>query len=192
MQLERATGVEQAKYLVILSAAFALAIDGWPNASTAQTIPTPTPAGQARYVIGKPYQFDGVWYRPAVDYGYDEAGVASVYPSSSTGLVTTSGEPYDENAIAAAHKTLPLPSVARVTNLDNGKSIELRINDRGPFVDNQIIDLTPGAARLLGMANQATAHVRVQIKAAESQALAAALGAGAGAGTVTPAPSPVV
>jgi rare lipoprotein A len=190
MQPERATGVEQAKYLVILSAALALAIDGWPNASTAQTIPTPTPAGQARYVIGKPYQFDGVWYRPAVDYGYDETGVASVYPSSRAGLVTTSGEPYDENAIAAAHKTLPLPSVASVTNLDNGKSIELRINDRGPFVNDRIIELTPAAARLLGISDQATARVRVQIVAAKSKALAAALGGGPGAGIVSPALTP--
>jgi rare lipoprotein A len=169
----------------------ALAIASGTISSTAQTKTAPSPAGQTRYVIGKPYQFDGIWYRPAVDYGYDQTGTAAIYPSRRAGLSTTSGEPYDENAITAAHKTLPLPSVARVTNLDNGKSIELRINDRGPFVDSQIIDLSPGAARLLGISNQAAAHVRVQILAPESEALAASLGAG-GSGSLAAAPVPVV
>ena len=135
--------MERANHLAILSAAVALAIGGGSNLSTAQTKPAPALTGQTHYFIGKPYQFDGVWYRPAVDYGYDETGVAAIYPPGRAGLGTTSGEPYDENAIAAAHKTLPLPSVARVTNLDNGKSIELSINDRGPFVDNQIIEPRP-------------------------------------------------
>ena len=185
--------MERAKRLAILSAALALAFAGGANPSTAQTKPA---VGQAHYVIGKPYQFDGVWYQPAVDYGYDVSGVASIYPERAPGIGTTSGEPYDASAVAAAHKTLPLPSLALVTNLDNGKSIKVRINDRGPFVDDRIIELTPAAAILLGMPQQSAAHVRVQIMAHESQALAAALspstGGSAGGSTVTPAPAPAV
>jgi rare lipoprotein A len=195
MQQERRADVGGAKRLAIASAVFVLAMASGLNLSTAQTKPAPSPAGQTRYVIGKPYQFDGVWYRPAADDGYDQTGVASIYPARPAGLATTSGEVYDQNAITAAHKTLPLPSMARVTNLANGKSIALRINDRGPFVDNEIIELSPAAAVLLGISNQATARVRVQIMAAESAALATSLGGDAVAhsgGAVTPAPAPVV
>src|ERR1700692_3024966 len=123
MQQERRADVGGAKRLAIASAVFALATAGGSNLSTAQTNPAPLPTGQTRYVIGKPYQFDGVWYRPAVDDGYDQTGVGAVYPARRAGLATTSGEVYDQNAITAAHKTLPLPSMARVTNLENGKSI---------------------------------------------------------------------
>src|SRR6266481_5650738 len=195
MQQERRADVGGARRLAIAGAVFALAMAGGLNISTAQTKLAPSPTGQTRYVIGKPYQFDGVWYRPAVDDGYDQTGVASIYPARWAGLATTSGEVYDQNAITAAHKTLPLPSMARVTNLENGRSIVLRINDRGPFVDTQIIELSPAAAELLGIPNQATARVRVQIMAAESAALAASLGGdavGRSGGTVPPAPAPVV
>ena len=195
MQQERRADVGGARRLAIAGAVFALAMAGGLNISTAQTKLAPSPTGQTRYVIGKPYQFDGVWYRPAVDDGYDQTGVASIYPARWAGLATTSGEVYDQNAITAAHKTLPLPSMARVTNLENGRSIVLRINDRGPFVDTQIIELSPAAAELLGIPSQATARVRVQIMAAESAALAASLGGdavGRSGGTVPPAPAPVV
>jgi rare lipoprotein A len=195
MQQERRADVGGARRLAIAGAVFALAMAGGLNISTAQTKLAPSPTGQTRYVIGKPYQFDGVWYRPAVDDGYDQTGVASIYPARWAGLATTSGEVYDQNAITAAHKTLPLPSMARVTNLENGRSIVLRINDRGPFVDTQIIELSPAAAELLGIPNQATARVRVQIMAAESAALAASLGGdavGRSGATVPPAPAPVV
>jgi rare lipoprotein A len=179
--------VKGAKRLAILGAAVALAMGHGP--AQAQSKP--------HYVIGKPYQFDGVWYEPAVDYGYNQTGTAAVYPTGRSGLSTTSGEPYDENAIAGAHKTLPLPCLVRVTNLGNGKSITLRLNDRGPFVDDRIIELTPAAADALGMAKQTPAQVRVQVMAKESQALAASLGAGNDLGptptaSITPAPTPVV
>ena len=150
--------------------------------------------GKAHYVIGKPYQFDGVWYQPAVDDGYNQTGLANVYPSGRNGLGTTSGEAYDENALAGAHKTLPLPCFVRVTNLANGKAITLRLNDRGPFVDDRIIELTPAAARALNIAG--LAQVRVEIMAKESQALAAALGGNdqgpQPAASITPVPTPVV
>ena len=176
-----------AQRLAIIGAAIALAIGHGP--AQAQ--------GKPHYVIGKPYQFDGVWYEPAVDYSYDRTGIAVVYPPGRSALGTTSGEPYDENAIAGAHKTLPLPCLVRVTNLANGKSITLRLNDRGPFVDNQIVELTPAAAEALGIAKQIPAQVRIQVMAKESQALAASLGAGNDLGptpanSITPAPTPVV
>src|SRR5689334_8663953 len=154
-------------------------------------LPAPSQAqSNAHYVLGKPYQFDGVWYQPAVDYGYDQTGTASIYEPARGGLSTTSGEPYDENAIAGAHKTLPLPCMVRITNLENGKSIALRLNDRGPFVDDRIVELTPAAARALGVTNQTSLQVRVQIMAKESRALADALQPAGGG--VTPAPVPVV
>ena len=150
--------------------------------------------GKAHYVIGKPYQCDGVWYQPAVDDSYNQTGLANVYPSGRNGLSTTSGEAYDENAIAGAHKTLPLPCFVRVTNLANGKAITLRLNDRGPFVDDRIIELTPAAARALNIAG--LAQVRVEIMAKESQALAAALGGNdqgpQPAASIAPVPTPVV
>ncbi len=133
---------------------------------------------QPGYKVGKPYQVDGVWYYPAVNYDYDETGVASWYGPGFVGHSTASGESYDQNALTAAHKTLPLPTLVRVTNLENGRQIQLRINDRGPFVNNRIIDLSRRAAQLLGMEQQGTAKVRVQVMAEESRALALAAGAG--------------
>ena len=169
--------------LAVFGAAIAAAM--MPAHSPAQT--------KAHYVLGKPYQFDGVWYEPAVDYGYDQTGIAAIYPPDRAGLSTTSGEPYDGNAITGAHKTLPLPCVVRVTNLENGKSIKVRLNDRGPFVDNRLVELTPAAAKALGVTNQTGVQVRVQIMAKESQALADTLQpAGGAVAGATPAPAPVV
>jgi len=94
--------------------------------------------------------------------GYHERGVASWYGREFHGRSTASGEPYDMNALTAAHKTLPLPSYARVTNLRNGRSIVVRINDRGPFVRNRIIDLSYGAAQALDIANEGTGIVDIE------------------------------
>ncbi len=134
--------------------------------------------GQPGYKVGQPYQVEGVWYYPAVNYDYDETGVASWYGPGFSGHATASGETYDENALTAAHKTLPLPTLVRVTNLENGRQIQIRINDRGPFVNNRIIDLSRRGAQLLGMEQQGTAKVRVQVMADESRQLALAAGAG--------------
>jgi rare lipoprotein A len=142
---------------------------------------------QPGYKIGKPYQVGGVWYYPAVNYDYDETGVASWYGPGFVGHPTASGETYDQNAMTAAHKTLPLPTLVRVTNLENGRQIQLRINDRGPFVNDRIIDLSRRAAQLLGVEQQGTAKVRVQVMAEESRALA--LSAGAGEEAQGPQPS---
>lgn len=127
------------------------------------------------YKVGDPYQIGGVWYYPAEDYAYDETGVASWYGEQFHAKLTANGERFDMNDITAAHRTLPLPSFVRVTNLDNGRSLIVRVNDRGPFAHGRILDLSRRSAQLLGMERQGTARVRVQILAEESRQLAAAI-----------------
>lgn len=127
----------------------------------------------APYKIGKPYQVNGVWYYPKADYKYSETGIASWYGPGFHGKRTANGEVYDENGLTAAHKTLPMPSMVRVTNLENGRSIQVRVNDRGPFEAGRVIDMTRRGAQLLGFIQQGTARVRVDIMPEESQQLAA-------------------
>lgn len=119
--------------------------------------------------LGKPYQIDGRVYSPTYNPAYDETGVASWYGPGFNGGRTASGEHYDQEDITAAHKTLPLPSIVRVTNLDNGRVAIVRINDRGPFVGDRLIDLSHGAAMKLGIIKHGTAHVRVQFLDAETR-----------------------
>ncbi len=126
------------------------------------------------YKLGRPYQIGKAWYYPKADYDYDETGIASWYGPGFHGKPTANGEAFDQNALTAAHRTLPMPSMVRVTNLDNGRSIKVRINDRGPFKNGRIIDLSRRAADLLGFRRQGTAKVRVEIVGDESRALAAA------------------
>ena len=123
------------------------------------------------YKIGKPYQIRGHWYYPAEDLDYSETGIASWYGEDFNGLRTANGERYDMSALTAAHRTLPMPSAVRVTNLENGRSIILRINDRGPFASGRIIDVSRHAASLLGFQRQGTAKVRVDILSDESRNL---------------------
>ncbi len=135
---------------------------------------------QGVYKVGEPYQISGVWYYPAEDYGYSETGIASYYGGESQGVnfhgrSTANGEVYDMNALTAAHQTLPMPSLVRVTNLENGRSVVLRVNDRGPFVRGRIIDVSRRSAQLLGFEGQGTARVRVETMAEESRALKTAL-----------------
>ncbi|MSO85863.1 MAG: septal ring lytic transglycosylase RlpA family protein [Rhodospirillales bacterium] len=129
------------------------------------------PAGGV-YKVGEPYQINGVWYTPVEDYRYDETGIASWYGADFHGKATANGETYDMNEVTAAHKTLPMPSLARVTNLENGRSLIVRVNDRGPFVAGRIVDLSRRSAQLLGLEGQGTGKVRVQILPKESLALA--------------------
>jgi len=124
-----------------------------------------------------------------VDYSYDETGIASWYGPDFNGKPTASGEIYDQNGLTAAHKSLPLPTIVQVTNLENGRSLKLRINDRGPFVNGRIIDVSRRAAQLLGFHQNGTAKVRVQVLADESMALAAALTGGSGVPADQPQPA---
>ncbi len=143
--------------------------------SAADDAPPPSSTEGGVYKIGKPYQVAGVWYYPREDYDYDESGIASWYGPDFHGKLTANGEMFDQNTVTAAHKTLPLPSIVRVTNLENGRSLIVRVNDRGPFVNGRIIDLSRRSAQLLGMENRGTARVRVQVMADESRALASSL-----------------
>ncbi len=134
---------------------------------------TAEPTGEGYYKIGNPYQIDDIWYYPAEDYEYDETGIASWYGAKFHGRATANGETYDMNALTAAHRTLPMPSYVRVTNLDNGRSLVLKVNDRGPFAKGRIIDISRRGSQLLGFQQQGTARVRVQILADRSRAVAA-------------------
>lgn len=122
----------------------------------------PVPKGGGRYQVGKPYQIAGKWYYPKEDAAYDRTGVASWYGDGFHGRLTANGEVYDSGALSAAHPTLPLPSYARVTNLSNGRSVMVRINDRGPYHQNRIMDLSDKVADMLGFRDRGLANVRVQ------------------------------
>ena len=122
------------------------------------------------YKVGNPYKINGKWYYPAVDYQYDEVGIASWYGPGFHGKSTANGEVFDQNKITAAHRTLPMPSIVKVTNLENGMVLDkVRINDRGPFARNRIIDLSKKAAEELGFIKNGVAKVRVEILEDESR-----------------------
>lgn len=127
------------------------------------------------YKVGKPYKIMGKWYYPEEDYNYSEVGMASWYGADFHAKTTANGERYDMNSLTAAHRTLPLPSIVKVTNLENGRSLVLRVNDRGPYAKGRIIDVSKRASQLLGFHTQGTTKVRVEIMAKESKALKAAL-----------------
>jgi rare lipoprotein A len=124
------------------------------------------------FKIGAPYQVNGVWYTPRADYAYDATGIASWYGGEFNGRLTANGEIYDLNQLTAAHTTLPLPSVVEVTNLSNGRTLRLRVNDRGPFARGRILDVSRRAAQLLGFERAGTTEVRVRILRRESIAAA--------------------
>lgn len=112
--------------------------------------------------VGKPYQVGGIWYVPREQPDYDVRGVASWYGDAFHLKTTANGEIFDMTQVSAAHTTLPLPSMVEVTNLDNGRKLTVRVNDRGPFVGNRIIDLSREAARQLGFDRAGLANVRVR------------------------------
>lgn len=151
---------------VLAAAASLAACAGGPRYSTgvegAKSRPRDVPETAKRGGTWKPYQVNGRWYTPHEQPDYNEVGLASWYGGHHQGRPTANGERFDKNAITAAHKTLPLPSVVEVTNLDNGKRIRVRVNDRGPFVDGRIIDLSQEAAKRLGFEGKGLAKVRVR------------------------------
>lgn len=122
----------------------------------------PVPKGGGRYMVGKPYVVKGKTFVPKENPNYDKVGVASWYGDAFHGRMTANGELYDKEHLSAAHPTLPLPSYARVTNLNTGSSVIVRINDRGPFHKGRIIDLSRKTADMLDMTHSGTGEVRVQ------------------------------
>lgn len=119
------------------------------------------PRGGGRDQVGKPYQIKGKWYYPKEQPGYSKAGKASWYGDAFHGRLTANGEIYDMTHLSAAHPTMPLPSYARVTNLKNGSSVIVRVNDRGPYAHGRIIDLSKRAAEMLDYTHSGIAEVKV-------------------------------
>jgi rare lipoprotein A len=126
------------------------------------------------FKVGKPYRVEGKWYTPQETYSYSETGIASWYGPGFHGKRTANGERFNQNELTAAHRTLQMPSLVRVTNLDNGKSIVVRVNDRGPFKRSRVIDVSSKGADLLGFKGRGTAKVRLDLLADESKTLAMA------------------
>ncbi|MBI3516648.1 MAG: septal ring lytic transglycosylase RlpA family protein, partial [Proteobacteria bacterium] len=160
MTNRRATGLG-----VVVACAALIALSGCAEGTlalnTAKRL-TPSDSGRGVYKVGNPYDINGVTYYPAEDWNYDETGIASWYGPGFHEKYTANGEVYDQNDLTAAHKTLPMPSFVRVTNLDNGRAIVLRVNDRGPYARGRIIDVSRRGAQLLGFDTVGTAKVRVQ------------------------------
>ena len=152
--------------LFSLLAACASVGGGRPNdgGSTPLAAAPPPVSDPAPIVTGtmRPYQIKGRWYRPEEQPAYDEVGLASWYGDQFNGRPTATGERFDMHALTAAHKTLPLPGLVEVTNLTNGRRVVLRVNDRGPFVDSRIIDLSRGAAEQLDLIGKGVGEVRVR------------------------------
>lgn len=150
---------------LVLMAGASLAACATPKfAARLPTSPEATPPGAAgaHYKVGKPYQVGGIWYVPREQPDYDETGIASWYGPGFHMKATANGETFDSALVSAAHTTLPLPSWVEVTNLENGRKMEIRVNDRGPFVAGRIIDLSQEAARQMGFEQKGTARVRVR------------------------------
>lgn len=125
-------------------------------------------AAAPKYYIGSPYKVDDVQYIPAEDFAYNQTGIAGIIPNELNGQKTSNGETFDSSQMVATSKTLPLPTIARVTNLDNGSSVIVRINNRGPFVNTRIMDLSSAAAQKIGLTSQS----KVQIKVLPEQSVA--------------------
>jgi rare lipoprotein A len=126
-------------------------------------------AAAPKYYIGSPYKIEDVQYVPGEDLTYNQTGLAGIIPVELNGSKTSDGETFDSNQLVATSKTLPLPSIVKVTNLDNGNSVVVRVNNRGPFVNTRIMDLSSAAAREIGM--NGTAKVQVQVLSNESTAV---------------------
>lgn len=142
-------------------------------------------AAAPKYYVGSAYKVENVQYIPAEDLTYNQTGIAGIVPAELNGTKTSNGEIFDMNQMLATSKTLPLPTIARVTNLDNGQSVVVRVNNRGPFVNTRIMDLSPAAAAKIGMNGQS--KVQVQVLPEQSTAVKNAT-----IGATAPAATPVV
>ena len=147
-----------------LLASASLAACATPRLSPRMADSKPAPSKPGGRVPGtmRPYQVGGIWYQPRAQPGYNETGIASWYGQQFHNRQTANGETFDMWVVSAAHKTLPLPCIVEVTNLDNGKKIKVRVNDRGPFVSGRIIDMSRAGADALGFSGKGTARVRVR------------------------------
>ncbi len=132
------------------------------------------PSQEGLFKVGNPYQISGKWYRPSEKYDFVETGIASWYGPQFNGNYTANGEIFDMNELTAAHRTLQMPSIVRVTNLENGRSLIVRVNDRGPYKRGRVMDVSKRAAELLGFKNKGTAKIRIELLPEESRAVAAA------------------
>jgi peptidoglycan lytic transglycosylase len=184
-----------ARIAALMAAALALA-----NCSSATRVTTyspkvvadgePVPKGGGVYKVGKPYRLNGRTYHPSDNPPYRSEGIASWYGPDFHGRLTANGEVFDMHSLSAAHPTMPMPSYARVTNLENGRSIIVRVNDRGPYARNRVIDLSIGAAKALRFYGKGLARVRVEyvgrapLEGSDDRALMATLRTG------RPAPPP--
>ncbi|MBL6457806.1 SPOR domain-containing protein [Belnapia sp. T6] len=126
-------------------------------------------------MLGQPYAMGGVWSYPREDFALDEAGIAAVLPRGMAGRRTANGETYDPDRLLGAHRTLQLPAILSVWNLENGREIRIRVNDRGPAQPGRILGLSPRAAQLLGIGPAGAAQVRIRVETAQSRALAGSL-----------------
>lgn len=126
------------------------------------------PQQQGTFKIGNPYKIGGKYYYPKESYDLVETGIASWYGPNFHGKLTANGERYDMNELTAAHRTLQMPSIVRVTNLDNGRSLILRVNDRGPYSRGRVLDVSKRGAELLGFKNKGTTKVRIEVLKDES------------------------
>ncbi|MGX9965180.1 septal ring lytic transglycosylase RlpA family protein [Roseomonas sp. F4] len=135
----------------------------------------PPPAAQPRYMVGEPYQLGGLWSYPREDFALVETGLAVVASDTRAGRRTSNGEIHDPAALSAAHRTLQMPAVLAVTNLETGLQIEVRMNDRGPSQPGRVVALSRRAAELIGLRPGGTAQVRVEVVGEASRALASGL-----------------
>ncbi len=156
----RAPALVAAVLALVLGACAEVQLAAYTAKEIQARVEKPQPTGT--YKVGEPYRVRGAWYYPTEDPDYDEVGIASWYGEQFHGRRTANGSLYDMNALTAAHKTLGMPSLVNVTNLENGRSLTLTINDRGPFASGRIIDVSRRAAQLLGFHGKGTAKVRVR------------------------------
>lgn len=141
----------------------------------AACIPAPAPKPEARYMLGEPYSLGGLWSYPKEEFGRTETGLAAVLPDRHAGRRTANGEIFDPALLMGAHRTLQLPAIVTVWNLETGLELQVRVNDRGPTLPGRVIGLSARAASLLGIPASGTAQVRVTVEDAPSRALARAL-----------------
>jgi len=141
---------------------FCLWIAGCSSVNGTYETSTSSPDAPPAYKVGKPYKVAGKIYRPEINPHYDRTGLASWYGSQFHGRKTANGDVFDMNSLTAAHTTLPMPSYVRVTNRENGRWLILKVNDRGPFVGDRLIDVSRRAAQLLGFEKKGVTKVRVQ------------------------------